>query len=73
MLAVPYMPFSFLNPLRAFIVPACRPAVQRSVIKASRQRAQFRQTGLIVPIMFSMMLVLATNRRSSRAKPPARR
>ena len=44
-------------------------AVQRSAIDASRQRLTLRQTRRMVPIMFSMMLVQASERRSCSGRP----
>ena len=58
--------FSFRNPLAASIMPA---AVQRSAMLALRQRFTFRETRLSVPIMFSMILVQASDRRSSGGRP----
>ena len=44
-------------------------AVQRNAIDASRQRLTLRQTRRMVPIMFSMMLVQASERRSDSGRP----
>src|SRR5271154_4530521 len=50
--------------------PSCiAAAVQRKAIDASRQRLTLRQTRRIVPSMFSMMLVQASERRSGRGRP----
>jgi DNA-binding protein HU-beta len=43
--------------------------VQRSAMEASFQRLTLRHTRRIVPFMFSMMLVHASERRSSAGKP----
>ena len=55
----------------ALVASCMAAAVQRSAIEASRQRFTLRQTRRTVPIMFSMMLVQASERRSSfgRSKP----
>ena len=52
--------------MAASIIPA---AVQRSAIAAFRQRFTLRQTRRTVPIMFSMELVQASERRSSAGSP----
>ena len=44
-------------------------AVQRSAIDADRQRFTLRVTRRTVPIMFSMILVHARDRRSSLGNP----
>jgi hypothetical protein len=44
-------------------------AVQRSAIAASCQRLTLRQTRRTVPFVFSMMLVQASERRSSTGRP----
>lgn len=43
--------------------------VQRSAILVSRQRLTLRQTCRMVPFMFSMMLVQASDRRNSTGNP----
>src|SRR3954447_2603262 len=53
--------FNRRKPLVASCIAA---AVQRSAIDASRQRLTLRQTRRMAPIMFSMMLVQASERRS---------
>jgi hypothetical protein len=58
--------FNRRKPLAASCMAA---AVQRNAIAASRQRLTLRQTRRMVPIMFSMMLVQASERRSGRGKP----
>ena len=44
-------------------------AVHRSAMPASRQRLTLPQTRRMVPFMFSMMLVQASERLSSRGRP----
>src|SRR3954471_19376053 len=58
--------FNRRKPFLASIMPA---AVQRRAIEASRQRFTFRVTWRIVPFMFSMMLVQASERRRSWGRP----
>jgi hypothetical protein len=52
--------------LAAFCLTA---AVQRIAIEAERHRLTFRQTRRTVPITFSIMLVQASERRSSFGNP----
>ena len=59
-----HLPQGRRKPLAASSIAA---AVQRSAISAPRHRLTLRQTRRTVPFMFSMMLVQASDRRSSPA------
>ncbi len=61
-----FQAFSRLKPFAASIMPA---AVQRGAVLASRHRLTLPQTRRIVPFMFSMMLVQASDRRSCCCRP----
>jgi hypothetical protein len=50
----------------------CAAGLQRSAIAVERQRLTLRQTRPTVPIMFSTMLVVASERRRSSPARPGR-